>query len=130
MKIRTGFVSNSSSSSFVAIIDVDAYKEAMKAADKYTKAVVKALDPKTVTVGGTDLVVISAYMGQGGDCVFDEMDIDVDPPIRPKEENETDEEYEVRMEDFDEEAFYPGTVFDEFLNSIPKGMIHQHTDYN
>lgn len=127
MKIRLSFVSNSSSSSFVAIIDPDAYKEALKVAHKYTKAIVKALGPKKVTVAGTDLIVISTYLGQGGSSSFDEMELDYDgeiPKARPQEKNESDEDYE----HIDE--MYPGEAFDEFLDSIPKNMIHQHTDYN
>lgn len=65
MKIRTGFVSNSSSSSFVLIVEEEHYKDMLKEAHPYLKAMAEQWGSKT-DVLGTPAVVF------GGLDVHDE----------------------------------------------------------
>jgi hypothetical protein len=129
MKIRIGFVSNSSSSSFVAIIDSKAYENAFKIAHPYTKAVITQLEPKKATVAGNELVIISTYIGQSGETPFETMEIDELPPGLDMLDGETYDDYGERCVDYSE-LIDPADFFDEFLESIPEGMIFQKQDYN
>lgn len=51
MKVRKGFVSNSSSSSFIVLITKEAYDEIIKDIDPFAQAVVEQLSGKTQFLG-------------------------------------------------------------------------------
>jgi hypothetical protein len=57
MKIRYGFVSNSSSSSFVLIADKEVYEKAMKNIHPYIECLIRK--PDNVTINDTDLVMFN-----------------------------------------------------------------------
>ncbi len=66
MKVRTGFVSNSSSSSFCIVVAKDKYE---KAANKCSEFVQFLLNHKTkyFKVHGKDTVLLSGFMGEMAD---------------------------------------------------------------
>jgi len=63
MKIRTGFVSNSSSSSFVAVVPMKIHERVLERKHPYIRAVVEALGGKK-TVFGRECFVTSTYSSQ------------------------------------------------------------------
>lgn len=78
MKIRNGFVSNSSSSSFVVLTSIENHERAMEKLSEYERAVVDKimyvrkdqLFGKTVMVGG--------YMDAHGYSSLDDIEVDVE----------------------------------------------------
>lgn len=61
MKIRQGFVTNSSSSSFIIIIKEETFKSHLEAAHEYTKSVIDKLDKETKVLFGTNVVIFTGY---------------------------------------------------------------------
>ena len=115
MKIRTGFVSNSSSSSFVLIIETKAYKDAHKKADSFTKEVLDAMNPVQVKLDGADLMVSTTYMGGGGDPTLELIDYTNERPQSIEDPNE---------------PMSPFEAIDIFTSSLPEGSYYEHTGYN
>jgi len=64
VKIRSGFVSNSSSSSFVAVVPMETHEWVLRLNHPYVRAVVEALGGKK-TVFGIECFVTSTYSDQG-----------------------------------------------------------------
>jgi hypothetical protein len=113
MKIRNGFVSNSSSSSFVYIIDGEKYKEFIKSLDGYQKEIIKALAPSKETVLGKEAFVISG--GSGNSSCFEYMSIKFDEDL---DEDEWNEKYKYER--------YPSEAFEEI--SFPDGTYVKYVD--
>jgi len=65
MKTRNGFVSNSSTSSFVVIVTKEAYDTALEKMGKEERAIIK-LWAKKVKLGGEDVVHFSDMTSAGG----------------------------------------------------------------
>ena len=72
MKLRTGFVSNSSTSSFVIVAKLKWYIKCLEEADDYVKHVIKSLKPDYIEVFETPCVVIEGYNDSEG-SMFHEM---------------------------------------------------------
>ena len=88
MKIRTGFVSNSSSSSFVLIVEEEHFKDLMKEAHPYLKAMAEQLGSKT-DVLGTPSMVFGGLTAQDGESwlTYSEIEFEGD---KGKYEDEED----------------------------------------
>lgn len=61
MKIRQGFVSNSSTSSFVLVIEKEWYEECLSEATEYSQHVVKETRPELMDVLGIPCMVIEGW---------------------------------------------------------------------
>ena len=81
MKTRLGFVSNSSSSSFVIVIEKEAYERKLAEVHPYVRAVVKAMEKKKDTFMGHDVVVIGTWSDAAGGSNFEELDVKYDGGI-------------------------------------------------
>jgi len=64
MKIRKGFVSNSSSSSFVALVDPDAWSKIKSELDEFQTEVLSKLNTKAVTLNDKPYVQFYSYMSE------------------------------------------------------------------
>jgi len=74
MKIRIGFVSNSSSSSFVAVVPMKIHEKVLARTHPYVRAVVEVLGREKMVFGGKCFVT-STYSNQGYGT-WDHIDID------------------------------------------------------
>lgn len=75
MKIRVGFVSNSSSSSFILIIKKDAYNDWLLKADPLDRAIVDATMRKNKVLG-IDCMVYKRASSDGDGGSFENINID------------------------------------------------------
>jgi hypothetical protein len=77
MKVRTGFVSNSSSSSFVIMTTKKNHDEVLSKLTEFHKKVVEAIGIKEFKFCDIDCVAVGIYSSHG--CsTFDDIDIDID----------------------------------------------------
>ena len=131
MKVRTGFVSNSSSSSFVAVIEKQAFDTAMEETHPYFKKVIETVGFEVKPFVGTKVVLLSTFEGMGGDGTLDYIDINYSgkrPPI--SKDNECFEDYMDDCEEGEEPESTPQSAFDDFLAEIPSDKIVTHSRYN
>jgi len=70
MKIRQGFVSNSSSSSFVYIMSKSDFEDSLSKMDDYQKEVIEKLRPSEKKFLGNDVVIISGCRGNSSSFDF------------------------------------------------------------
>ena len=121
MKVRLGFVSNSSSSSFVMAVTKEAYEQLAKECDPFTLAVLRALDPVETTAFGKEVLVFSEVCEEGGEGAFYDLSIDYDgelPKPNYPDEHESDEEFfedTLAAEAFDR---YVKRATEEFENEV------------
>ena len=79
MKIRNGFVSNSSSSSFVMLVTKEAHEKALKELTAYQKAVIDKITYEE-TLFGREAVSFSQWHSNGGSC-WEYMELDVNEEL-------------------------------------------------
>jgi hypothetical protein len=135
MKVRNGFVSNSSSSSFVITTTLENHKRALKKLSPYVIAVIEALGGEEKKAFGVDLITFSTYSDNGGGSTFDSLEVEYEPEkakkkvVTEEEENasdetdlESDEDEDVDdMEDSeDDEEGDPYGAFDEYCTEVRK----------
>ena len=78
MKIRTGFVSNSSSSSFVLIVKKELHDKVFETLNKYEKYVIEAVSHEA-TVFGLPAIEIGDMTDMNGySYTFEDLDLDYD----------------------------------------------------
>jgi len=75
MKIRTGFVSNSSSSSFVAVLAKDDFNKLLETLTPVAKTVISYLQIENKKLNNTEMIVYSAIEGNASfDPLFERVD--------------------------------------------------------
>lgn len=113
MKIRQGFVSNSSSSSFIVVITKSVFDDALKLIeDKRYVKVLKYIS-KPEKRWGEKLVAIHEYTDTGGySSIFGEGDNECGLTDEELHRDETD--------DGDGDLFYPSEALDELQNALEK----------
>jgi len=77
MKIRNGFVSNSSTSSFVITTTKDNHEKIMEAIHPYERACIKALGFSYGNLMGTEIVSMGTLSTSGG-CAWEYIDVEYD----------------------------------------------------
>lgn len=114
MKVRTGFVSNSSSSSFVVVFSKENYEAALSQLDLYEQEYVKEL------VGSTpDKFLGHEVFSYGGLSVMDQ-DYEAEPyPAKPADISQEDWD---KMAD-EHETYDMRDKFRELLKKHPEGIF-------
>lgn len=118
MKIRNGFISNSSSSSFVLITTKENYDRAMKEATPFQQALAKAMANEDTFMGKP--VVKFGAMSVMDSSMFEYFDVDFDEPESKEEEDEEEPEEYCRSEAWD--------TFETLLYKNKKEVISMHLD--
>src|ERR1035437_5708095 len=118
MKIRNGFVSNSSSSSFVIIMTVEQEKEWLSELNPYELQVVKkgGLDREVKKFNGSDVVILGGMTGNY--CFYEDFGLEI-----TKEDKKLGLDEEAICEKYDLDEFYPGGIWDSAESKIPKDAI-------
>lgn len=110
MKIRSGFVSNSSSSSFIIIIKKEDYKSLLNKISAFEKEMIQFLNPTTHKKFGLELVSLS--MVTGNDDSFESYE--------PNEDLMTQEELDFVEED--------GVAYFFSEHVLPKIYEYEHIE--
>ena len=87
MKVRSGFVSNSSTSSFIIMTTKDNYDKTLDAMHPYVRAVVEALGPDFKTFMKKEVVVLGLSEGNVSTLEYTEPNFDGDIPKEYEDED-------------------------------------------
>jgi len=112
MKTRQGFVSNSSSSSFVVVAKKEDFDKILNESDKYTRQVINELGFSTHEFAGTEVIALAGM--NGNESSFEYMTIDLDDDVQ--------DEYDIHDEGY-EGLYYE---FESKLKQL--GAIVKYTD--
>jgi hypothetical protein len=75
MKVRQGFVSNSSTSSYIVVTTKETFDKTMVASEAYVQAVMRDLSEE-FALAGMKMVCIAYYSGMGGEGNMDYAGVD------------------------------------------------------
>jgi len=121
MKIRVGFVSNSSSSSFIAIVPIKIHEQVLGELHPFATEVVKVVGEEMDVLGQKCFVTAGLYVMDVGP--FDGMYIDFDWG-----DDEDDEDWE---EKYESEERDPEYIYDEYLARAKElGTTFTYTQYD
>lgn len=122
MKIRMGFVSNSSSSSFIAIVPMDIHEKVLSELHPFVTAVANAIGEEQDVLGQRCFVTSGLSVMDCGP--FDGLYVDFD-----WDDDEDDEDWEERPEGEERDPEY---VYDELYLTRARelGTIFAHSMYS
>ena len=126
MKIRNGFVSNSSSSSFTVVMTPEQEKTWKEQLNVYEKQVVEhdpdgyeGVSREEKDFNGQKVVVYSGYTGNY-DC-FEDMTLDLIPEDEELTEEELGDKYDCE--------FYASEFWYSAENKLPDGVLYLTVDF-
>ena len=93
MKVRQGFVSNSSTSSFVVVMKKEHYEKGLEMIHPYSKACIEALGHNSDIFLGEEVVSLGTMSTQGG-SQWEWIDVDFDIETLGEDEDADDLKYE------------------------------------
>ena len=125
MKIRQGFVSNSSSSSFICLGTKEAYDFAMKKCKGAEKEVIKRFTVEG-KIGDQKVKGISYGVDMNGDATYEIMEDIINDYEKKHPPKETDI---IRDQDLDEDEDGPWSILENFqANMAEAGGVFEHAE--
>lgn len=144
MKVRDGYVSNSSSSSFLLIATKEAYEKAKEKVDKYTAFVATEIQKKcTKNLGDQEIILVHQLSFENGDgtCITDGID-DPKPQVTTKRGCKHDVPEDCgfcskcgkprmveTVEEGEDTASSAWYRFRDVLEATKKGLVIEHRDF-
>jgi hypothetical protein len=119
MKIRNGFVSNSSSSSFTVIMSGEQEKIWLDQLSHYEKQAAKIVERVERDFNGQKVVVYSGYSGNYD--IFEDEDIELLPEDKDLDEEELGDKYDCE--------FYPSEFWYEATGKLPEGVLQLSVNF-
>lgn len=108
MRLRSGFVSNSSSSSFILLVEKEEYDRVMEEAHPYLQAVAKAVSRERKCFG-KDVVQMETFSTPGGSC-WEWIDISYSGDIPEEYDEYAGEAFYALKKKFDKEKTFSASV--------------------
>jgi len=124
MKIRSGFVSNSSSSSFTIVMTPEQEKEWRDNLDVYEKQVIdnSYLGRKEEKIGDFDVVIFSGMTGNW--CFYEDFSV----TLLPEDEDLSEEEFEEKYGYDNVDGIWPGELWYSAKDKLPKNVAEVEVD--
>ena len=116
MKIRAGFVSNSSSSSYTVILPVHDFEHVLHTIDiDYYRAIIREIVSKEKVIG-IDCVVLSYFTGNHDNIEYFELSQELEERLKKDELEINEEKYHAICE------------YEQCVNESERGFVHS-VDY-
>jgi len=121
MKIRTGFVSNSSSSSFIAIVSKEVHDRILDEYNELDRLMINYILDKPFPLSGKMFVSFDTIIGGDAGNDFDDIFSDIQKDILKKAKNCLDEyELEGLVEEYGIHDYFVDNLFDRYWKTIEK----------
>ena len=131
MKIRTGFVSNSSSSSFLLLITKEAHDKILENSNEVNKILINHIMGEPFNLAGQEFLGMSTMSGNCASDFDPFEDLDLDKIEEAKKILSKD--YLEFLEEEGLGSFYYECVEPDYVNAaeklIPEGKAYTHSEY-